>query len=159
MKKKYFIEVEFLNFCKTLTAEQKGKWGKMNAQQMVEHFSDSVRMGNGKAVFPLQTPLDKIPVMQNFVKSEKEFRENTPNNLIPDNPPVPKNPTMESAIMELENEIQDFFSIFTLQPDKIIQNPFFGDLDFSMWIQLLSKHALHHAKQFGYNPEFKFSYA
>lgn len=150
MDKLYFLETDFIEFCKTLEADAKGKWGKMNAQQMVEHFSDSVRMANGKDQFPLQTPEDRIPAMQNFIKSEKEFRENTPNNLIPDLPPPCRNQNMESAISELQMEIRDFISLFHDNPEKTLLNPFFGNLDFELWIQLLSKHAIHHAKQFGY---------
>lgn len=148
-----FLENDFIAFCKTLDAEKKGNWGKMNAQQMVEHFSDSVRIASGKDHFSLQTPEERIPAMQNFIKSEKEFRENTPNSLIPDTPPAWRNKDMESAIRELESEIKDFISVFTIQPDKIILNPFFGNLDFTLWVQLLSKHALHHAKQFGYQTQ------
>lgn len=154
-----FLKREFLQFCQTLPSDQKGKWGKMNAQQMVEHFSDSVKIATGKEVFPLQTPPERILSAQNFIRSEKEFRENTPNNLLSDTPPDWRHTSMEEAILELDQEIKDFFLYFESEPGKIVQNPFFGDLDFSLWVQLLSKHALHHAKQFGYNPEFKFSHA
>jgi|688.fasta_scaffold18777_4 hypothetical protein len=159
MEKVDFLRTGFIGFCKTLSDDQKGKWGKMNAQQMVEHFSASVRIATKKETFPLQTPLEKIPAVQHFINSDKEFRENTPNNLLSDTPSEWKHPSMEAAIDELSMEINEFFTYFETKPGQIVQNPFFGDLDFSMWVQLLSKHALHHAKQFGYNPEFKFSHA
>jgi len=159
MNHKEFLESEFIKFCKILSAKQLGKWGKMNAQQMIEHFSDSVKIASGKTSFPLQTPSERLEAVQNFVKSDKQFRENTPNNLISDEPPSVRNETIEKAVSELEKEIEDFYALFHHHPDKIVQNPFFGDLNFELWQKLLAKHALHHSKQFGYNPEFNFANA
>ena len=49
---------------------------------------------------------------------------------------------------ELEGEINDFVSYFEQHPGSTTTNPFFGELNFEEWIQLLHKHAVHHLKQF-----------
>jgi hypothetical protein len=137
---------------KTIPADAERRWGKMNVQQMIEHMSDSVRMANGKFVNPLVTPEENVPKMQAFLMSEKPFRENTPNNLLSETPLPPRNTTMNETIEELQNEIDDFFLFFKDDKNKTFLNPFFGQLNFDMWVQLLHKHAMHHLRQFGVNP-------
>ena len=81
--------------------------------------------------------------------TEKPFRENTPNKLLPDEPSPPKNANMNEAIAELQKEIDDFFSAYSANAGMRTVNPFFGNLNWEEQVQLLHKHATHHAKQFG----------
>jgi Protein of unknown function (DUF1569) len=64
-------------------------------------------------------------------------------------PPPAKNSTMQEAIKEFENEITGFIDYFKKNKGTTLTNPFFGELNFEEWTQLLSKHAKHHCKQFG----------
>jgi hypothetical protein len=63
-----------------------------------------------------------------------------------------KHKTVQAAIGELHEELIHFFEVFERDPQLIIRNPFFGDLNFEQSIQLLHKHALHHLRQFGVEP-------
>jgi len=149
MDKKKFLKEDLTNLYATLSPEAKGKWGKMNAQQMVEHMSYSFRVANGKHP---EKPAYNPEITQKsyaFMMTEKPFRENTPNQLVPDEPPVWKNKNMKDAIGELQFEIDDFFKVYSGKPDLRIINPFFGNLNFEEQVQLLHKHATHHARQFG----------
>ena len=58
---------------------------------------------------------------------------------------------LENYFEELQNEINDFFLFFKDDKNKTFLNPFFGQLNFDMWVQLLHKHAMHHLRQFGVN--------
>lgn len=121
----------------------------MNVQQMIEHMSDYVRIASGKEPMQVVTPEERLPPMQDFLKTEKPFRENTPNALMADTPSPVKHATNEAAIAELQSELDDFFTAYEAEQGKKIANPFFGHLNFDMQVQLLHKHATHHLRQFG----------
>ena len=87
--------------------------------------------------------------MRDFVMSDKPFRENTPNPLMPEVPAPVRNPSVEEAIKELKNEMDYFFTVFNKNNLRVTRNPFYGDLNYEQNVQLLHKHALHHLKQFG----------
>jgi hypothetical protein len=136
-------------WCTSLQPDAKGIFGKMNAWQMVEHLSDSLRTANGKDPHTCLTPPENLPKMQAFLFSDKPFRDNTPNQLLPDIPPPPRNTTFHHAIDELRGELRDFEKHFKNHPGRMVTNPFFGELDETGWLRLLTKHFLHHQRQFG----------
>jgi hypothetical protein len=143
-----FLTITFPKLVKQLDAHAKGEWGVMNAQQMVEHMSYSVRVANGKTPMQIITPLENLEKVKGFMMSDKPFRENTKNVMLPDTAIPELQPDMENAVRELENEIQLFIEVFENDPTKTIENPFFGVLNFDEWLHLLVKHATHHARQF-----------
>jgi hypothetical protein len=149
--KAFFLRNEFVERLGNIDPAAKPLWGKMNVAQMIEHMSYSLRQANGRDSYTCLTPEENLPRMQAFLASEKPFRENTPNQLLPDIPEPPKKETVEAALEELKDEIEHFFKVFEEDPGKVITNPFFGDLDYSMWVQLLYKHAWHHLRQFNVN--------
>ncbi len=146
-----FLQVTFIEKLKQLDAKSERQWGVMNVQQMIEHMSDSVRIANGKDPQVLLTPAEKMDAMKSFLMSDREFKPNTKNIQMPETAlPVRLN-DKEEAIAELQLELRDFVNHFTNNPDARVMNPFFGNLNFEEWIQLLHKHAVHHLKQFGSN--------
>ncbi|MCB0698732.1 MAG: hypothetical protein H6551_00735 [Chitinophagales bacterium] len=153
IEKAAFLRNKFIPLLRTIDPEQKPLWGKMNVHQMIEHMSYSMRQANGKDKYTLLTSQELLPRMESFLMSEKPFRENTPNKLLPDDPEAPIQPTIEAAIEELQEEIEDFFDVYNSEPSLIITNPFFGHLNYERQVQLLYKHALHHLKQFGVSQE------
>ena len=95
------------------------------------------------------TAEEHLPKMQAFIMSEKPFRENTPNVLMPDTPPAARHSSTGDAIAALQHELDHLFENFGSDPQLSIANPFFGQLNFDMQVQLLHKHAWHHLRQFG----------
>ena len=148
MDKLNFLKTDFIKLLSTLKSNDKGSWGLLNGQQMVEHISDSVRIANGKDKMKLHTPEGQVEAFRKFAMSDKEFKPNTKNALLPEIPPPVRNANMQEAIVELENEITDFISYFEINKEATITNPIFGDLNFEEWVHLLFKHAMHHCKQF-----------
>ncbi len=148
-QKAKLLREEYSKVLTELDADAPRKWGKMNVQQMIEHMAEYVRIASGKKAERNVTPQDVLPRMQKFLDSEKPFPENTPNVLMPVEPAPAKHATKEEAIAELQSEIDDFFAVYEQNADKLITNPFFGDLDFDHQVQLLYKHATHHLRQFG----------
>jgi hypothetical protein len=144
-----FLKYDYIKKLMDLDAHTAAAWGKMNVQQMIEHMSDYVCIASGKTVYALHTAEDRLPKMQGFLMSDKPFQENTPNPLMPDVPPMVRHVKKENAIAELEQELNYFFEVFNAHPNAKHMNPFFGELDYPMQIQLLHKHAMHHLRQFG----------
>jgi hypothetical protein len=50
--KEIFLKKDFIPLLEKLKGDEKGKWGIMNARQMIEHFADAVKNANGKLILP-----------------------------------------------------------------------------------------------------------
>ncbi|TBR18462.1 MAG: DUF1569 domain-containing protein [Chitinophagaceae bacterium] len=146
-----FLKNDFIPLLKDLPTEAKGKWGKMNGQQMVEHVTGFFKVSIGKIQIPLVTPIDKLPKLKEFLQSEKEFLPNTkaPDGILPDEPLPVRKASMQEAVNDLQKTINDFFSYYEQNEDHKKTHPVFGDLSFLEWVQLHHKHVIHHLKQFG----------
>ena len=148
-EKAAFLRNDFIPRLEALPTETKPAWGKMTVQQMIEHFSDSVRIASGKVMHTdVLTPPEQLEKMRSFLESDKPFRENTKNLLMPEVPAPVQNPSKAEAVKELKSEIDFFFSVFEKNSMQVTRNPFFGDLNYEQNIQLLYKHAMHHLRQF-----------
>jgi hypothetical protein len=149
-QKAYFLRHEYVDKIRDLRPDAERKWGKMNVQQMVEHMAEYIAMASGKIeTEKIVTPAEHLEGYRRFLTTEKEFRENTPNVLMPETPALVKHSSLEAAIDELKEEIDHLFKAFEDDCDKKVLNPIFGELDYEMTVQLLYKHAWHHLRQFG----------
>lgn len=145
-----FLKNEFVPLLRQISSDTLPAFGKMSLQQMIEHFSDAVKIASGKiTITQVFTSEINLPKMKEFLLSDKPFRENTPNPLMSEAPAPVRNKSLEAAIAELQASLDAFFAVF--DGDNVLQtrNPFFGDLNFAENVQLLYKHALHHLRQFG----------
>ena len=147
--KLFFLLNEYIVQLRKLDPDTKGLWGKMNVQQMIEHMTESLREANGKTPRTIISPIDRLYAMKEFIKSEKEFHPNTKNSMMGETPLPLRNSNVKEAIDEIVMELKDFEIYFEKNPESIIVNPFFGELNFEEWIQLIHKHAMHHLRQFG----------
>ncbi len=154
MEKEFFLRTKFVTYLQQLDPATAPKWGKMNVQQMIEHFGgDAVRCASGRLkIDTIVTAPENLERMRSFMMSEKPLRENTKNPLLGEEPASPRYHTIQAAIGALQQELIYFFEAFEKDPKLITRNPFFGDLNFEQNIQLLYKHALHHLRQFGIEP-------
>jgi hypothetical protein len=150
-----FVNTGFFEYVQNLSPEAMGKWGKMNAQQMVEHVTSFFKLSSAKIILPIVSPDEQLPKLKAFLLSDKEFRENTkaPQEVLGDEPLPLRNETMEAALAKLKHSIEEFFQFFAADAGNTSSHPVFGVLNFNEWILLHYKHVLHHAKQFGYTKE------
>jgi hypothetical protein len=144
-----FLKNQYIPLLRQLDMNAERRWGKMTVHQMIEHMADSIRIANGRDPHQLVTANEHVARMQAFLMSDKPFKENTPNSLLNDIPPSPRHNSPSDSLDKLEEEINIFFEKFKGDPSLTVMNPFFGALSFSMWVQLLYKHAWHHLRQFG----------
>jgi len=150
MDKSAFISNDFFLHLKNLHADSKPKWGKMNAQQMVEHLADFIDISTEKKQFPLAVPEADLPKYKAFLMSDKHFRENTkaPSSVLGEDPLPIQYDSLEKAIDHLKNTIDHFFDFFSKNPEIKTLHPAFGMLNFEEWLMLHYKHLYHHLRQF-----------
>jgi hypothetical protein len=153
-EKENFLRTKLVRYMQQLDPATPPRWGKMNVQQMVEHYAgDAVRNASGRLkIDKIFTAPEKLGSMREFMMSDKPFKENTRNPLLANEPKPLHFNTVQAAIGALQQELIFFFEVFTEDPQLITRNPFFGDLNFEQNVQLLYKHALHHLRQFGVEP-------
>ena len=147
--KVHFLKHACIPLLKQLSPDQKGKWGKMDAQQMVEHLRDIFKLANGKIVLPLlNTDPDKLAKARIFMMSDGLFQENTRVPVMPEEPRPHKYASLQEAISKTEAELNDVFAVYAADPSKILMHPMFGELNYEQQIHYLDKHVRHHLRQF-----------
>jgi hypothetical protein len=151
LEKENFLRTRLVTYLQRLDPATPPKWGKMNVQQMIEHYGgDAVRNASGRLKLDkIVTTPEHLQRLREFMLSDKPFHENTKNPLLGEEPAPLRYKTVQAAIGALQQELIYFFEAFEKDPRLITRNPFFGDLNFDQNVQLLYKHALHHLKQFG----------
>lgn len=146
----HFLKHECLPLLQQLSPDEKGKWGKMDGQQMVEHLRDIFKLANGKIVLPLlNTDPDKLAKARIFMMSDALFQENTRVPVMPEEPRPHKYAGLQEAITKTEAELTDVFTVYAADPSKILMHPMFGELNYEQQIHYLDKHVRHHLRQFG----------
>jgi uncharacterized protein DUF1569 len=129
----------------TVTADRRGRWGKMTSQQMVCHLTESLRMALGDLkVAPKRLPIRYPPLKQLIIYAA----------------PFPKNaPTAPELIIGVTpNEMSRDIEALQQQLDRFVargpgarfeDHPAFGRLSPRAWGVLVYRHMDHHLKQFG----------
>jgi hypothetical protein len=148
--KVHFLTHECIPLLQQLSADQKGKWGKMDGQQMVEHLRDIFKLANGKILLPLlNTDPDKLAKARAFMMSDGLFQENTRVPVMPEEPRPHKYAGLPEAIDKTEAELNDIFTVYAADPSKVLMHPMFGELNYEQQVHYLDKHVRHHLRQFG----------
>ncbi len=137
-----------LSLTEKLKNETQPLWGTMNAQRMIEHLSDSLRMSSGKDEHQLVTPEDKLDRMMAFLESEKPMAKNIEVNFAGKDVAL-RNEELELAIDELVDEWLYFEGIFEENKDLKTIHPYYGALNYEHWLMVHKKHFTHHFQQFG----------
>jgi hypothetical protein len=147
MSNKWNLE-NILKTLDKLSSEKKPSWGEMNAQRMVEHLTDTIRIANGKNLQSIVIPEDRVEKMQNFLESDKPMARNIEVPFAGKNVKL-RNEELETAIDEFADEWLLFEDIFENQPNHTSLHPFYGELNYRQWLLLNDKHLNHHFEQFG----------
>jgi len=148
MEKQKFFTAQYPLLVRKLKGNEKPQWGALSAQGMVEHMTDSIGIAWGRVKEPMVTAPEHLEKAKSFAMSDKEFKPNTKNTLMTETPAPLRHSNMVDALQELENEVFLFLSFYDFNPDAVVQNPFYGELNYKEWLHLLHKHATHHLKQF-----------
>lgn len=146
-----FIQTDLetiLSYLNALTPDSKAQWGTMNAQRMVEHLTDTLRIATGKNPQSLLVPEDKLDKMLAFLDSDKPMAKEIQ---VPFATPEMKlrHEEIELAIDEFVEEWLEFEELYESNPECREVHPYYGPLNKAQWERLHAKHLTHHFEQFG----------
>ncbi|MGV3598663.1 MAG: DUF1569 domain-containing protein [Bacteroidota bacterium] len=125
-------------------------WGSMTLQHMVEHLTDTFRIGNGTMTVEVLTPDDKVEKLKRIALfSDREFQQNFKSPILPPEPIPYRTANMDDAVNILKHEIEKFEQYYLNDKSKTENHPVFGALNYDEWEAYHNKHFTHHFKQFG----------
>ena len=123
-------------------------WGRMNAQNMIEHLVEAVEYTNGKRVADLRVPRDFALKQKEDLVQSGFVIPNGVTGYLPDATKTKRFSNLENSILELNKELDAFEDFF--KNEGITATHFeFGPMNYQEWITWHGKHFTHHFKQFG----------
>ncbi len=149
--------VQWVNFLKEDVLREKlsalkntvvPEFGKMNAQQMVEHLTDVLRISNGENPWLKKVPREVENKIRPFLDTNKEIRPGFKAPFLQEKPAPVRNNSIDKAIEELILEINKFKAVFKDNAELTFIHPVFGDLNYNYWKKFHTKHFTYHFKQF-----------
>jgi hypothetical protein len=144
-----FLKSRVGQLFRSIKSEAMPHFGKMKPQQMMEHLVESIGHSYGHNPPTLQTPVEKLPGFLQFLRSEKQFKPNTPNALLPAEPAPVYLLNLEEALDQLDLSLYRFFDRFSGRETETEVHAFFGPLHYHDWLRMHTKHLTHHLRQFG----------
>ncbi|NND62511.1 MAG: phenylacetic acid degradation bifunctional protein PaaZ, partial [Flavobacteriaceae bacterium] len=153
-KQETFIEMtgDRIQEClRKLKEDTKPKWGKLSAQQMIEHLEYTYRIASGELQdFEVTTP-DKI--LEKVKNTLYNYREMPQEHMFPlakeSKIDELKYDSLEDAIVHFKQAREAYLNYFIENPEAKTKNVVFGELNKYEWYLLERKHLNHHFKQFG----------
>jgi hypothetical protein len=137
------VKQDIITRINQLTAQSQGKWGKMDAAQMLAHCQMPLGVAVGKHKLKGGFFLRLIgPLFKSQLYNDKPFKQNLPTD----------NSFKIADARDFEKEKQDLvlmindFSETTMSDEP---HPFFGKLTKEQWSRGTWKHLDHHLQQFG----------
>ncbi len=145
----FLNEDEVRSKLSTLNEQSKPLFGKMNAQQMIEHLSAVTQIANGNWDVDVFVSDDKTARRKPFLNTKNELQTGFKASFLAEEPNTVKFVSIDAAIDDLINQVNVFIKVFTDDKNRTMVHPFFGELDFEYWKKFQVKHFTHHFKQFG----------
>jgi oxepin-CoA hydrolase/3-oxo-5,6-dehydrosuberyl-CoA semialdehyde dehydrogenase len=153
-KQEVFVEMtdekiaECLN---KLTENSKPKWGTMSAQHMLEHLEFGYQIASGKIQdFEITTPEKIIDKVHNTLYNYEKMPQNF------DFPLAEKSKIKDlkyADLSEAKNKMLEarsaYLDFFKQNPEALLKNAVFGEMNRYEWYLLERKHLNHHFEQFG----------
>lgn len=131
-----------------LESNSKAVWGRMDAQQMIEHLILVCNLSNKKCNTEIITPEKYLSKTQEFLMGEEPMPKNFVAKFIPEDPIPYTFKNIEKAKTEFINAIDKYHLFWAAKPNGKLNHPIFGSLTHHMWNQVHNKHIRHHLKQF-----------
>jgi len=130
-----------------LTPETPGKWGKMDAHQVICHLSDSFRAVMGPGVPSMATPLSKTVIKWVALNAPLKWPQG-----VPTRPEVDQfiGGTKPVEFARDRHDLKTLMADFATRTSGSLQpHPIFGTLTTREWHRWGWRHMDHHLRQFG----------
>lgn len=134
-----------------LTEDAKPKWGIMTPQHMLEHLEYTYKIASGKIQdFEVVTPEKILDKVHASLYNYEKFPRNSKIPLLEkDTLPKLNHPDLATAKEKFLEEREAYQNFFKDNPDAVLKNIVFGELNRYEWSLLDRKHLNHHFEQFG----------
>ena len=123
-------------------------WGQMSPQRMVEHLADALYMSVGEGNYALEVPQERIERMQAWLETDKPMAKDIQVSFATPETPL-RNDELETAIDEFTDAFLSFLEHYEENENATALHPFYGQLNYTQWQRLHTKHFSHHFEQFG----------
>lgn len=131
-----------------LQPETQAMWGRMNAQNMIEHLVEAVEYTNGKRVADLCVPPAKADSQRRLLVHSDFVIPAGVTGYLADATKTKRFKDLATSILELNKEL-DSFECFFQNEGNLAMHFEFGPMNYAEWLIWHGKHFTHHFKQFG----------
>jgi hypothetical protein len=136
------VRASLLERMQKVSAGSRARWGKMNAEQMLTHLVQAMRMAVGELdVRPRKLPL-AWPVLRELIVYVLPWPKGSPSaeELLP---------ASSASIENSKRELARLADAFVAHKGAWPRHPAFGKLSRDAWGVLVRRHVDHHLRQFG----------
>ena len=144
-----FLRHTFLDALAALQAEMQPRWGRMTAQEMVEHLWWTFQISTGRLVVECPVPAERREPMKKFLHRNMPTPPEFMNPVLTGGLPPLRHPDLDRARAALREELEWFFAQAASDPAAVYTHPIFGPVGLDEWNRTHYKHCFHHLLQFG----------
>lgn len=143
-----FLRDEVLQAIDQLNEASVAHWGRMSAQQMIEHLVWALELSTGEAQTECLVPTAELPRMKQFLYSNRPTRREFMNPALTSGLPALRYATIDEAKAALRRELESFLDS-PGSSERPHTHPIFGPIGYDEWHRMHYKHIQHHLLQFG----------
>jgi oxepin-CoA hydrolase/3-oxo-5,6-dehydrosuberyl-CoA semialdehyde dehydrogenase len=132
-----------------LQAGAKPAWGRMTAQQMVEHLAWVFELSTGRSQVECLAPETKRERIKRFLYDDMPMPPDFENPALAAGLPPLLHRSLPEATAALRAECDRFLECARSAPSELHTHPVFGPMGAEEWSRSHFKHAYHHLLQFG----------
>jgi DinB family protein len=144
-----FLRVVVKEAVTTLAPDTRPAWGRMTAQQMVEHLTWMYDVSVGAAQVPCFVGEEQQKRIRAFLYDEHPSPRNLTNPALAGGLPPLKSPDLAAALAALDLARRRFVDRDESARRVAFTHPVFGPLVREEWSRFHCKHVFHHLLQFG----------
>ena len=153
-KQEVFVEMteeKIQKLVNKLTENDKPKWGIMTPQHMLEHLEESYKVLGGQIQdFEIVTPEKIVEKVRNSLYNYEKFPQNSQFPTMKKGELEDlKHPDLATAKEKFFEAREEYTAFFKENPDAVLKNMVFGELNKYESYLLERKHLNHHFEQFG----------
>lgn len=136
-----------------LRPDTPARWGRMTAQQMVEHLEWTFACSTGTRTVACFIPEELRPRYLAFLAHDRPTPQGFENPALAAVLPPLAHADFGAATAGLKREVELYLSLATSDPAVLRTHPLFGPIDAEQWSRTHYKHVRHHFTQFGLYPD------
>ncbi len=124
-------------------------WGRLDAQQMIEHLIALFELSNKEQETPILTPEKYLHKSVDFLMSNELMPKNFVAKFLPIDPPPYIHASLDEAVFYLFKVLDSYHIYWVGKEACKLNHPIFGSLTKDKWDRVHNKHIHHHFLQFG----------